>query len=432
MVAADTFRRDHAPSWYAATANDAPSHSRLDGAITADVCIIGGGFTGLSAALHLAERGYKTVLLEGNRIGWGASGRNGGQIHSGQRRDQDYLETIAGKEAARQLWDFGEEAKALIRERIARHKIDCDLRDGLIHGDHKPAYVDHSRAEAEKLQRDYGYDQIRFLDRDAIRAAVETEDFHGGTLDMGAGHLHPLNFALGLARAATEAGAILHEQSRVTAINHGSTVAISTDGGTVTARFVIIAANGYLGDLDTRVAARVMPLNNFIIATQPLGERAKALIPGNQAVADSRFVINYFRLSPDGRLLFGGGESCAIDLPGDIGAVVRPKMLRLFPQLADVAIDYAWGGTLAITPKRLPYMRRLAPNVFNASGFCGQGVTIAPLAGKLLAEAVDGTMGRFDVFAKLPVPPFPGGPLMRYPTLVMAMTWFALRDRLPF
>jgi len=422
---------DHAPSYYAATAEGLAAYPALSGAHSCDVVIVGGGYTGLSAALHLAERGFKVILLEARRAGWGASGRNGGQLHSGQRRDQAELEAMVGRDDAQRLWRIGEEAKALVIDLIRRHDIACDLKFGLLHADHKRRFVAHSRAYVEKLRHDYGYKNATFVDREEIRAMVASESYHGGWLDRGAGHLHPLNLALGIARAAASAGAALHEMSRVTRIAEGDPVRVETGEARVSARFLILACNGYFDGLAPRVERRVMPLNNFMLATERLGEEvARALIRDDVAVADSRFVVNYFRLSPDRRLLFGGGETYSSRFPKDIAGIVRRRMLTIFPQLSAARIDHAWGGTLAITPRRLPYFARLSPNVLVAAGYSGHGVGLATLGGQILAEAVDGTLGRFDVMARLPVPAFPGGRVMRWPTLVAAMSWFALRDRL--
>ena len=419
------------PSWYSATVHALPPFPALTGEVEADVCVVGGGYTGLSAALHLAEAGFDVALVEAQRVGWGASGRNGGQVGSGQRRDQDWLEAHYGRARARALWDMAEEAKALVRGLVARHGIACDLRPGIVHAAHKASYVAGYHAEAEKLARDYGYGKVEPLDRAALAAIVASPAYHGGALDRGGAHLHPLNYALGIARAASAAGVRIFERSRVEGVATGTRPEARTGAGRVRARFLVVAANGYLGGLVPAVAARVMPINNFIVATDPLGEeRALGLIRNDAAVADSRFVVNYFRLSSDRRLLFGGGESYGWRFPRDIEGVVRPRMLGVFPQLAGVRIEYAWGGTLAITVNRMPAFQRLGPAAFSAGGYSGHGVALATLAGKLMAEAVAGTAGRFDVLAELPQPDFPGGSSFRWPLLVLAMSWYALRDRL--
>ena len=419
------------PSWYAATAELPETAPALEGRRKADVCVIGGGYTGLSAALHLAEKGFSVVLMEAHRIGWGASGRNGGQVGTGQRRDQDQLEAMLGKAKARQLWDLGEEAKALVAALIEKHGIECQKAHGIIHADHKPRYVPHSRAYSQKLNRDYGYEAIRFVDRQEMRSMVGSPDYHGGTYDTGAFHVHPLKYALGLARAAKKAGVEIFENSEVIGITKGRTVEVATARGAVEANHVVIGCNGYLGVLERNVAARAMPINNFIIATEPLGaDGAARLIANNAAVADSRFVINYFRLTPDHRLLFGGGENYGYRFPSDIKSFVQGPMLKVFPQLKDVKIDYGWGGTLSITMSRLPLMMRAGPNIVSASGYSGQGVTIATLAGKLAAEAIAGQAERFDLLEALPNPPFPGGGALRPALLALAMSWYAIRDRI--
>lgn len=416
-------------SWYAATA-EAPAPSPvLRGETRADICVVGGGYTGLSAALHLAARGYDVALLEAQRVGFGASGRNGGQVGSGQRLEIDVLEARFGKDRARLLWEFGEEAKALVRALIGKHGIAADWTPGIAHAVSRRRDVTHAHRIAEKLARDYGYGQVEPLSTAAMRDLVDSAAYLGGTVDWGAGHIQPLAYAFGLARAAALAGARIYEGSEVLRIEEGREVVCRTAEGAVRAPQAILAGNGYLGALNARVAARVMPINNFIVATEPLGARADTLIRKGVAVADSRFVVNYFRLSRDGRLLFGGGESYGYRFP-DIAATVRKPMLRVFPDLAGAKIDYAWGGTLAITMSRLPCFARPAPNILSASGYSGHGVAMATLAGKLLAEATAGQAERFDAMAGLPTPPFPGGAALRAPLLAAAMLWYSLRDRL--
>lgn len=421
---------EHAPSYYAATAHPHALRPALAGDVAVDVCVVGGGFTGLSAALTLAEAGRSVRLIDAKRIGWGASGRNGGQLHTGQRRDQTTLEAWFGVEMAHRLWDLAEAAKHHVKDLIARHAIACDWRDGLIIADHKPRYVAAERAYVEKLQRDYGYSLVRFLERDALAAAIGTGAYHGGFHDAGAGHLHPLNFALGLARAAEAAGAVLHDATPALRVVPGARPVVETAHGRITADAVILAGNGYLEGLDAELEARVMPINNYILTTEPLGARMTALIPGGEAVADSRFVVYYWRPTVDSRLLFGGGETYSRRFPADLKSFVRRHMLNIYPDLADVRIDHAWGGTLAVTVKRLPFIRRLRSGVYAGSGYSGQGVATATFAGHVLARAIEGDTDRLDTFAALPTPAFPGGKLLRAPSLALAMTWFALRDRL--
>ncbi len=422
---------EYPPSWYAASADLPEPFPEAAGELRCDVCVVGGGFTGLSAALHLAQHGFDVVLLEARRVGFGASGRNGGQVGTGQRLDQDRLERLVGHERARALWELSLEAVRLVRELIDTHDMDLPFAEGIIHADHRRRFVPHSHAYARKLQEDYGYGLIRPLEREELRHLVGSPAYFGGVLDMGGGHLHPLKYALGLARAAAAAGARIFENTRVSDFSQGSPACIRTPRATVSADFVLLACNGYIGRLSGRVAARVMPINNFIVATEPLDEGlARELLRENHAVADSRFVINYFRLSEDRRMLFGGGESYGYRFPGDIAAKVRRPMGRIFPQLQEVRIDHAWGGTLGITLNRMPYFDRLAGNVLTAGGYSGHGVALATLGGRIAAEAIAGQAGNFDLMASVPTPRFPGGAALRWPLLVLAMVWFSLRDRL--
>ncbi len=417
-------------SWYAASATMLPEFPPLDGDRKHDVCVIGGGYSGLSCALHLAENGYDVVLLDAHRVGWGASGRNGGQLGSGQRLRQTILEKKYGADHARKLWQLGEEAKALVRSLIERFAISCDYKPGIVHADHRARFVGNTKREVDLLREAYGYQKIRFVERAELRQMLATDAYHGGSLDTGSGHLHPLNFALGLARAAAQAGVRILERTQVTAVRKGDPARVETATGNVRANFVLLACNGYLGLLESDVARRVMPINNYILATRPLPQDvARQLIRDDVAVADSRFVINYFRLSVDCRLIFGGGESYGYRFPADIKAYVRKPMIEIYPQLRDVQIDYGWGGTLAITMSRLPHLARLAPNILSISGYSGHGLGMATLSGKLAAQAIRGTAERFDVLASLPASAFPGGPAMRWPLLVLAMFYHAMLDR---
>ncbi len=423
---------EHYPqSWYAATANGLTEPVRLEGAERADVCVIGAGFTGLSAALNLAERGMSVVVLEAERVGFGASGRNGGMIGSGQRKDVLELEAMFGLERSQQLWQLAELGKLEIRARVAQHGIPCDLQKGQLVGVHSKRYLGWANKLADALAERYNYPECHALDAEATRGMVATEDFVEGFYDAGAMTLHPLNYTLGLAAAARDAGVRIYEETRVSRYSRTDPVTVSTESGSVSASFVVLACNGYLGGLESRVAGTIMPINNFMIATEPLGEeRAASLMGGRFGVHDTRFVVNYFRLTDDDRLLFGGGENYRRGFPKDIAAFVRPYMLKFFPQLHDVAIDYSWGGTLGITLKRLPHLGRLEPNLYFAQGYSGHGIPIANLAGKLLAEAIGGQAERFDMMASLPVTRFPGGTLLRYPGMVLGMLYYSLKDRL--
>ncbi|WP_299865072.1 FAD-binding oxidoreductase [uncultured Roseobacter sp.] len=419
-------------SWYAASTPAPAPFDSLKGEVKADVCVVGAGYTGLSAALHLAQAGRRVVVLEAHRVGFGASGRNGGQLGSGQRVDQHGLESMVGDTQARALWDLGEEAKALVKSLIQDNAIDCHLKPGVAWTGSTKSDVAYLHNYAALLNDKYGYDAVEALDAEACNAICPSPDYKGGLLDMGAAHLHPLAFALGLARAATAAGVTIFERSCVHGLEHGAPATLRTDAGRVVADHVILACNGYLSSLAPAVSARVMPINNFIVATEPLGDQAHRVLARDVAVADSRFVVNYFRLSHDGRLLFGGGESYGYKFPRDIAATVRKPMETVFPHLKGVKVDYAWGGTLGITMKRFPYLARVAPNILSASGYSGHGVGTATHAGKLMAQAIEGETDGFDTMRAIPTPAFPGGGALRAPLLVLAMSWYALRDRLGF
>ncbi len=424
-------RGEYPDSWYVATADTLARFPKLKGALKADVCVVGAGFTGLSTALHLAERGFDVIVLEAQRVGWGASGRNGGQVSGGWNKDQSELEKMQGMDDARHLFNIARDSVDSVRTLIKKHSIECDLRNGVAHVEWQARHVAEGHQTAEHLRAVYGYEQMEVLDRSAACELLGTEVYHGGTLDWGAAHIHPLNFALGLARAAVAAGVRIFEQSEVSKINQGSPVNVVTGRGRVEADFLVLGCNGYLGGLSPKIAAKVMPINNFIVATEPLGqELAEALIAKDIAVADSKFVVNYFRRSADNRMLWGGGESYGWKFPRDIRALVRKPMLEVYPQLQDIKLEYAWGGTLAITMNRMPVFARLGPNVLNASGYSGHGVALATLAGQITADAIAGQAEKFDVLERVPSPGFPGGTLLRWPGLVLAMSWYALRDRL--
>ena len=419
-------------SYYHASQNRNIKLEPLDGSKRADVCIVGAGYTGLSSALHLAQRGYNVVVLEARKPGWGASGRNGGQLCSGQRKDQDELKNMVGGDTARQFWELAEAAKNLARQLIAEHNIECDLKPGIAHPNHKPGYAEGTEAYVEFLHREYDYQEIEYLERDAMAELVGSDSYYGGSLDMGAGHLHPLNYALGLADAALAAGARIYESTIVEGFEEGSPGRVTTNRGVVEADNIILACNGYLGKLEPRLAGKIMPINNFVVATEPLSEaQLKVINPRDVAIADSRFVVNYYRLSADKRLLFGGGENYRPNFPSNIASFVRKPMLQVYPQLADIDIDYAWGGTLAVTLNRMPHFGRLGKNnTYYAQGYSGQGVAMATLAGKLIADALAGEAENFDLFGKIPTRTFPGGDLLRWPGMVLGMTYYALRDRL--
>ncbi len=419
------------PSFYAATTPPLPAFPALAGKGTCDVCIVGGGLSGLSAALHLRRRGYDVVVLDAHRLGWGASGRNGGQIGPGQRVDQIALEAMVGREDARALWDAGLAARQLVLDLVDELGIACDLKRGIIHANHRARLGAHTRAEVNLLRTRYGYEAIDWLGREDICALLGTQAYHNGSFDAQGVHLQPLRYVFALARACIAAGVRVHEKSEVLALDQGAKPLVKTPGGSLRAGHVILAGNGYLGKLDRKVADRVMPINNYIIATEPLGEDlARSLVANDAAVADSKFVINYFRLSGDHRLIFGGRESYGYRFPVDIPAYVRKAMLGIYPQLAGTRIDYGWGGTLGITMNRMPYFDFLAPNILTIGGYSGQGVAMATWGGAVAAQAIAGSAERFDLMARVPTARIPGGYEARLPLLVLGMAWYSLLDRL--
>jgi gamma-glutamylputrescine oxidase len=425
-----------AGSWYATTARPFAPCPRLEDEIDADLVVVGGGCTGLSAALEAAERGLSVVLLEGGRVGWGASGRNGGQMIPGLRKGAVELIAAFGLDRAKALFDFSLEARTLVLDRIARHGIACDLKTtGHLLGACKPRDARAFAAEAEALAGPMAYRHAAYLDAAEARAEVDTA-FHGALVDRSGGHLHPLNYTLGLAEAARAAGVMIFEHSAATGLAQspvdagmgGARATVRTRQGAVRARHVILAGDALLSGLMARVNDRIMPVANYIVATEPLPD-ARALIPHDMAVSDSRFVVDYFRLTPDGRLLFGGGERYTPDPPRDIAAFVRPYLERVFPQISGVRIDHAWGGLVSVTQTRLPHVGREGEVLF-AHGYSGMGVLLSTLAGRLLVEALVGETARFDLFAGLEPPAFPGGTRLRGPLHVLGMLWYALRDRL--
>lgn len=421
---------EYPPSWYAATAEPFGRRAALDGPIEADVVVVGGGFTGLSTALSAAEAGFTTVLIEARRIGWGASGRNGGQMIPGMRWAATDLVDKFGEDKARALVALGLEATCRVRGRIARHGIACDLRDGHFHAACKPAHLDHMRREIDLLERLVDYQAARIVERKDVPTIVATEAYHGGIFDSAGGHLHPLNYAIGLARAAEAAGVRIFEETPAIAMDHGGPVVVTTPKGKITARRGILACDAEVGALEPSLKQIMMPVINYNVTTRRLSDsEARALIPSNASIAESRFVLNYYRLTADNRLMFGGGEKYSPHPPADIAAFVRPHMEKIFPQLRGIEIEHGWGGTIGVTMNRLPHFGRIGSSLY-AHGYSGHGVLLTTLAGELMVEALRGKPARFELMAGLPMRGFPGGALLRHPLYVAGMLWYALRDRL--
>ncbi|MGM0983820.1 MAG: NAD(P)/FAD-dependent oxidoreductase [Pseudomonadota bacterium] len=419
-------------SWYrdsiAVELGDCPP---LVGEVRADVCVVGGGITGCSAALHLAERGYSVVLLEAGEIGQGASGRSGGQILPGLGTDISTVEKALGRERARDIWEMSREAVRLTAELVERHAIPCELAWGYLHAAVKRRHVRELEAFRERMVQDYDYPALTMLQGDALRQHVMTDAYPAALHDAEGGHLHPLNYTLGLARAARQAGVTIHEHSPAVEIRHGQPASVITAAGRVAADFVVLGTNAYQAGLVPELSGRIMRAANYMIATEPLSaERAARVLPRNDALSDANFVLDYYRLSADRRLIYGGEVSYDGREPRGLEARMDAKIARIFPVLKGVRIDYRWGGDVAITLDRAPDFGRLHSNVYYAQGYSGHGMALSGLAGKLLAEAIAGQSERFDVFAAMPHRHFPGGRRLRKPLLVLATHFYKLRDRL--
>ena len=422
----------HAASYYAATANRQLSYPTLAGEELADVCIVGGGFSGLNTAIELARKGFSVVLLEAHLVGWGASGRNGGQLIRGVGHGVEQFEPVIGADGVRQLKLMGLEAVELVRRRVEEFAIDCDLTWGYCDLANKPTHLDgfaEDKAELESL----GYrHELRLLQPQQMHQVVGSDRYCGGMIDMGSGHLHPLNLALGEAAAAASLSVRLFEHSPVSRIDYGPEVKVHTARGSVRAKTLVLTCNAYLNGLDPELGGKVLPAGSYVIATEPLGEaRARALIPQNMALCDQRVALDYYRLSADNRLLFGGACHYSGRDPADIAAYMRPKMLQVFPDLKDVRIDFQWGGMIGIGANRLPQIGRLKdqPNVYHAQAYAGHGVNATHLAGKLLAEAIAGEQGGgFELFNRVPHITFPGGKHLRSPLLALGMAWYRLKE----
>ena len=422
----------HIDSWYAASTPPQPPRPALQGDVDTDICVIGGGIAGCSTALHLAERGYRVVLLEAHRVGWGASGRSGAQAIPGIACGQHKLQALVGDADARRIWDVSVEGLRLQRELIARHGIDCDLRTGQMHVAIKPRQERELREEVATLHGEYGYDSIRMVEREELRSILASDRYIAGNYDSAGGHLHPLKYTQGLAAAAERAGVRIFEDSRALAYARvAGALEVTTATGRVRCRSLALCGNAWLGPFAPALSRKIMGVGTYIVATQPLGaERAAALIRNDAAVTDINWVIDYFRRSADHRLLFGGRVSYSGLDPLGTRRATRARMLAVFPQLADADIEHAWGGYVDITMNRAPHFGRLEPDVYFLQGFSGHGIALTGVAGKLLAEAIGGTAERFDLFARIPHRDFPGGAALRRPALVLAMLWYRMRDLL--
>lgn len=417
-------------SWYQASAGERPAYPALDGSRQTDVAIIGGGYTGLQAAFNLAKAGVSVILIEAARFGDGASGRNGGQIGTGQRAWPDEMEPEFGFERTKILFDMAERAKKHLLDFAATHAIDMDYMPGYMSVCHKQGKDADYRRTAEIMAGRYGYQPMRYMDRQETEARTGSRRFSCGVYDAGTGHIHPLKLVIGLAGVAADAGASLHEMTRATSIRQaGGKTMIDTERGTITADRVLVAANGYIDGLEPVTAAHVMPIRSFIGSTVPL-DHHPSVLPGSEAIADSRFMVRYFRKSRDGRLIFGGREAYTAANPADISIHIRRQIAEIYPELANIEITHSWGGSVGITMPRKPFVREVMPGVTSIGGYSGHGVMLANYCGKLYADHLTGQQSELELFRSLKIPPFPGGPALRAPLLFLALTWYALLDSL--
>ena len=419
----------HAASYYAATANDHREHATLRGAVSADVCVIGAGYTGISTAICLAERGYEVCVVEANCVGWGASGRNGGQMIAGISGEQR-IARHHGPGIEKLLWEMRWTGHRIIRDRVSRYSIECDLKSGYLDVAIKARHVRDLEADFRRLTEHGCSDEFRLLSRDETRSMIGSESYCGALLNMGNGHLHPLNLCLGEARVAASLGVKLYERSAVVSISNGNTASVVTAEGQVNATFVVLAGNAYQ-HFSRKLRSQFFPVRSYIIATEPLTpEEVAEVNPRDLAVCDPNFILEYFRLSADKRLLFGGRCNYFGEDPDEIRKQLRPRMQRVFPQLTGIGIDYAWGGTIAVPVNRVPQLGRLAPNVLYAQGYSGHGVNVTHLVGEILADAVSGTLERFDVFAKIRPVRIPGASIFGNQMVSLGLLYYGLKDRL--
>jgi len=422
----------HTTSYYAASANDKNMRPSLQGDITADVCVIGAGFTGLSTAIHLAEKGFKVVVLEGSLVGFGASGRNGGQIVNSYSRDIDFIEKHYGNEVGKEMGKMAFQGGRILRRLVKDYNINCDLKDGGIFAACNDKQLDGLK-DRKALWEKHGHTQLDLLDDSSIRQRVGTERYVGGLLDNSGGHFHPLNLVLGEAAAVESLGGTIYEDSEVIKVEEGEKTKVYTKNGSVTSNFLVVSGNAYLGGLIPKLESKAIPCGTQVITTEPLSkEQQKQLIPMDNCVEDCNYLLDYYRLSGDGRLIYGGGVTYGAREPSKIESKIVPNMLKTFPQLKGTKVDYAWTGNFLLTLMRLPQFGRIGNNIYYAQGYSGHGITCSHLAGQVLADAITDQFERFDVFAGLPQYPFPGGRMFRVPMTAAGAMYYTLRDKLGF
>lgn len=417
-------------TYYAATANPSPERPALVGDVHTDVCVIGAGYTGLSTALSLAETGMNVVVLEAVKVGFGATGRNGGQLVNSFSRDIDVIEQQTSRSNAQLIGQMAFEGNRIIRERIERYNIKCDLKNGGVFAAFNGKQMRHLETQ-KKLWARHGYNQVEMLDKAQLRDIVHSDVYIGGSIDHGGGHMHSLNLALGQAAAIELNGGKIYEHSAVTHIERGAAPIVHTAQGRVLAKKVVVAGNAYLGALVPELAAKSMPCGSQVVTTEVLSdEMVRDLIPNGQCIEDCNYLLDYYRITGDNRLLYGGGVVYGARDPQNVEAMVRPKMLKTFPQLKDVKIEFAWTGNFLLTLSRLPQVGVLNEHIYYSQGCSGHGITYTHLAGRILAEAILGKPERMNAFAQLPHYPFPGGQALRVPFTALGAAWYTMRDRL--
>lgn len=421
----------HIASYYAASANRSPERPPLTGPNEVDVCVVGAGYSGLSTALHLVEKGYKVAILEGARVGWGASGRNGGQIVNGLNASLQTIKKRYGQDTATFVAGLVQEGGEIIRERIKTYDIQCDLKEKNVFTGLTKAHMKELE-ERKKLWESYGIKNQEMLDKNQLREHVNSDLYEGGLIDHTGAHMHPLNLALGEAAAFEKLGGTIYEMSMVTGVDTDAVEpVVTTTTGTMTCKTLVLCGNAYLGHVVPTLTSRVMPVSTQVMATEPLGDDlAHSLIPQDACVEDIRYILDYFRLSADKRMLFGGGTVYGGADPRDIKSKLQRNMNKVFPQLKTAKIDFAWSGNFALSFSRVPQMGRIGKNTYFAHGYSGHGVTGSHTFGRILSEAIDGDLTRFDVFENVPWYPFPGGRMFRVPYSMAGSWWYELRDRL--
>ena len=397
-----------------------------------DVAIIGGGLTGVTAALHLAEHGYDVVLLEAETIGSGGSGRNGGHLCQGWPSDFHHISNQLNTHDADLAWQAGMAAVDMVASRISKHNIACDLQFGYLHAALHQRHLNELLEMQDEWSR-RGYNQLTALtDRNALTPHINSQSYCGGLYDSGSGQIQPLKYLMGLALAARAAGAHILENSRVIKINRSAKKTLHLQNTPLlTADRVLLCGNAYLTDIGLPdMLRRLAQVTSSVLATTSLSENMiQHILPSRATVADCNTALNYYRIDADNRMIFGGRASYTNVNLGNVEADLRRRMAAVFPVLADAETDRVWSGRIGITVNRIPHFGRTDDDIYFVQGFSGHGVALTGLAGTILADAIMGDAERFDVMQSLRHTPFPGG-ILRTPALALGMSWYKLKDRL--